>query len=415
MARQPGVADDGLPVGIYEDLVTAAVKRALAPLPAERVELGRLDPADAHDPLAQYLGRLAARVLRAVGGENAERLAEQHRRVNRIIDQLVQLAPDLLSPDVLVEEMTQLLAVLPPASGPSGPRSLDRPEVPLSRSALLMNGRDQPRIGSEIVRELASADEVDLICAFVKWSGLRIVDRALADVIDRGGKIRVLTTAYMGATDRRAVDRLARLGASVKVSYDIRTTRLHAKAWLFRRQSGADTAYVGSSNLSKAALVDGLEWNVRLSAMEQPHVLEAFEAAFDDYWQDTGFESYDPDRDADRLDSALEMERREPSDEEPVPLQLRPFPYQAEVLDQLAAERVIHDRWKNLVVMATGTGKTVVSALDYERLRTAGQAESLLFIAHREELLRQSRSTFRAALRDGSFGEILVSGDVPQG
>lgn len=284
IARQPGVADDGLPTGIYEELVTAAVKRALAPLPPERVEIGRLDPADAHDPLAQYLARLAARVLRAVGGESAERLAEQHRRVNQIVDQLVQLAPDLLSPDVLVDEMSQLLAVLPPAAGPSPPRSIDRPEVPLSRSALLMNGRDQPRIGSEIVRELASADEVDLICAFVKWSGLRIVDRALADVINRGGKVRVLTTAYMGATDRRAVDRLAQLGASVKVSYDIRTTRLHAKAWLFRRRSGADTAYVGSSNLSKAALVDGLEWNVRLSAMEQPHVLEAFEAAFDDYW-----------------------------------------------------------------------------------------------------------------------------------
>ncbi|HZU71994.1 MAG TPA: DEAD/DEAH box helicase family protein [Acidimicrobiales bacterium] len=341
-------------------------------------------------------------------------MAEQLRRINRIIDQLVQLAPDLLSPDVLIAEMRQLLAVLPGSVDPAGPRSIPRPEVPLSRSALLMNGRDQPRIGSEVIRELASADDVKLICAFVKWSGLRIIDDALADVIDRGGKVHVLTTAYMGATERRAIDRLAHLGASVKISYDLRTTRLHAKAWLFRRRSGANTAYVGSSNLSRAALVDGLEWNVRLSGMEQPHVLEAFEAAFDDYWEDPSFEPYDPSSDATRLDKALAAEHHEPLEGELFPLRLSPFPYQAEVLEQLEAERILHDRWQNLVVMATGTGKTVVSALDYERLRSAGQADSLLFIAHREELLRQSRSTFRAALRDGSFGEVLVSGDVPE-
>ena len=418
MAPTPGRgAGDALPAGIYEELVTGAVKRALTLVPADQVELGRLEPADAHDPLAQYLGRLAARVLRSVGGiDDQARLAEQQRRINRVIAELVDLAPEILTQEELVEEMRLLLAIRPPATG-SGPRpAAVRPEVPLSRSALLVNGRDQPRIGSEVNRELSSADEVDLICAFVKWTGLRIVERSIGDLIVRGGRVRVLTTAYMGATDRRAVDRLVQLGASVRISYDVRTTRLHAKAWLFRRRSGADTAYVGSSNLSKVALVDGMEWNVRLSAMEQPHVLEAFEATFDDYWEDSGFEAYDPGRDRDRLDLTLAAERGagENDGEELLSLRLTPFPYQREVLDQLEAERTIHERWQNLVVMATGTGKTVVSALDYERLRSARQVESLLFVAHREELLRQSRSTFRAALRDGAFGEILIGGEVPE-
>lgn len=404
-----------LPTGIYEQLVTRRLRRSLTLLDPDRIELGRLEPADADDPVARYIGSLVARVLRATAGAtDQERLSEQLRRGNLVIQHLAELAPELLDQEELIEEMRQLLSVKPEGVGAGPPRDLRRPEVPLSKSALLVNARDQPRIGSEVNRELSSADEVDLVCAFVKWTGLRIVERSLSELISRGGRIRVLTTAYMGATDRRAVDALIALGADVKVSYDVRTTRLHAKAWLFRRRSGADTAYVGSSNLSKSALVDGLEWNVRLSSMEQPHVTEAFAAAFDDYWEDPGFQTYDPARDRDRLDLTLAAERGERgASEESLSLDLTPYPYQAEVLEQLEAERVLHGRWQNLVVMATGTGKTVVSALDYARLRRAGQVRSLLFVAHREELLRQSRSTFRAALREGSFGETFVAGEVP--
>ena len=166
--------------------------------------------------------------------------------------------------------------------------------MPLSTSALLVNGRDQPRIGHEVQREMASADRVDLLCAFVKWHGLRVLEEHIDALIRRGGELRVITTTYIGATDRRALDRLVELGADVKVSYETRTTRLHAKAWLFHRATGFTTAYVGSSNLSKAALVDGLEWNVRLSDLEQGHLLDTFQATFDEYWDDPAFEPYDP-------------------------------------------------------------------------------------------------------------------------
>ncbi|OEJ20956.1 hypothetical protein AR457_41580 [Streptomyces agglomeratus] len=154
--------------------------------------------------------------------------------------------------------------------------------------------------------ELATADRVDLLCAFVKWYGLRVLEDSLLAARERGVPLRVITTTYMGATDRHALDRLVRdFGAEVKINYEIRSTRLHAKAWLFRRNTGFDTAYVGSSNLSKAALLDGLEWNVRLSSVATPAVLNKFEATFDAYWSESPFESYDPDRDAARLDDAL--------------------------------------------------------------------------------------------------------------
>ncbi|OSC44047.1 hypothetical protein B5181_43530, partial [Streptomyces sp. 4F] len=111
---------------------------------------------------------------------------------------------------------------------------------------------------------------------------------------------------YMGATERRALDRLVdAYGAEVRVNYELRSTRLHAKAWLFGRNSGYHTAYVGSSNLSRAALLHGLEWNVRLSSIATPDVIDKFTTTFDSYWNNPSFEPYDPREDGERLDDAL--------------------------------------------------------------------------------------------------------------
>src|SRR5947209_3069196 len=206
------------------------------------------------------------------------------------------------------------------------------------------------------------------------------------------------------------------MGAEVCVSYETRTTRLHAKAWLFHRQTGFSTAYVGSSNLSKTALLDGVEWNVRIAAVEQPHLLDTFSATFEQYWADPSFEEYVPARDHDRLDRALAAEAGSHPRDLPLEittLDVQPWSYQREILDTLAAEREVHGRWRNLVVMATGTGKTVVAALDYRRLHTHHGVDSILFVAHREELLDQSRTTFRHVMRDGTFGERFVGGERP--
>ena len=191
---------------------------------------------------------------------------------------------------------------------------------------------------------------------------------ARADQARTACRFRVLTTTYIGGTEREALDRLVRdYGAEVKVQYDAARTRLHAKAWLFRRDTGFDTAYVGSSNLSTSALLDGVEWNVRLSIRSTPSLLQKFEATFDAYWNSAEFERYDPDLDRDRLDDALlEASGRRTTDRITLSLsglEVRPYPYQQEMLDAIEAERTVHDRHRNLVVAATGTGKTVVAAL----------------------------------------------------
>jgi superfamily II DNA or RNA helicase len=403
--------------GLYEHLVTDGLSKDLAATVPDLVQLGTLDPADAHETLTRHIAVLASRALRSAGGSDEAAIGRQVELANRIVAAIGDLAPETATTaDTVAEPARTLLAVAEPRTVP-GPASFpDRPATPLSTSALLVNGRGQPRIGYEVTRELASADDVDLLCAFIKWQGLRVLEKALLELRERGGQLRVITTTYMGATDQRALDRLVELGAEVKISYETRTTRLHAKAWLFRRATGMSTAYVGSSNLSRTALTDGLEWNVRLSNVEQAHLLETFAETFDSYWADPSFETYEPARDGNRLREALSAERGGPTDLpiEITSLDVHPYGYQREILDELEAQRTIHNRWRNLVVMATGTGKTVVSALDYKRLRAAGTVERILFIAHREELLIQSLSTFRHVLRQGDFGELYVGGQRPR-
>ena len=255
----------------------------------------------------------------------------------------------------------------------------------------------------------------------MKWHGLRLLEDELGRLRRRQAPLRVITTTYMGATERAALDRLVReLGAEVRIQYDAARTRLHAKAWMFRRETRYDTAYVGSSNLSRAALLDGVEWNVRLSRVATPSLLEKFGATFDTYWNDASFELYDPDRDRDRLDDALaEASGGRQHDRVTISLsglEVRPFAYQQQMLDELAVERDVHDRHRNLVVAATGTGKTVVAALDYRRLcgSTPAERPRLLFVAHRKEILEQSLRTYREVLADPTFGELYVAGARPE-
>ncbi|MGW1875918.1 DUF3427 domain-containing protein [Streptomyces sp. NPDC001975] len=364
---------------------------------------------------------LARHISQAIG----RRLSQlpQDKRVavaNQIIESLAFNSADLGTSDaveLIADGPRQLLAI---AEKEAPGVYAVRPLTPLSETALITNSAEDPSLGSELRAELATADRIDLLCAFVKWYGLRVLEDSLRAAKERNVQIRVITTTYIGATDRHALDRLVRdFGAEVKVNYEIRSTRLHAKAWLFRRKSGFDTAYVGSSNLSKAALLDGLEWNVRLSSVATPTVLNKFEATFDAYWNDISFETYDPDADSDRLDRALAQASGTGSTTDLKinlsGLEVRPYPHQQDMLERLTIERELRGRDRNLLVAATGTGKTVMAAIDYRNLRRklAEENPRLLFVAHRKEILKQSLRTYREVLDDASFGEYLYTNEDP--
>lgn len=390
--------------------MTESLARALESVPLDRLELSDLDPAEAPERLAQFAGNQ----FRVVLGDD-QTSSDQAAAVN---EALFLVDPDSVDS---VDLPARVLEGIKPVSTAGSVLELPpRPTTPFSQSDLLVNAEGQPNIGSELKAELASADRVDLICAFVIWSGVRQLREALEDVVRRGGQVRVITTTYMGATEKRAVDELHALGAEVRVALDARTTKLHAKAWLLERDSGLNTAYVGSSNLSHTALFDGLEWNVRLSSLDARHVIDRVRMTFESHWASEHFEEYDPEKNGDELEKALiQHDRRSLGESSTITfanLEVRPYPHQDRMLETLRFERERRDHHRNLVVAATGTGKTVVAALDYRRLeRTLGARPSLLFVAHREEILRQSLATYRAVMRDGSFGEIHGGGRVARG
>ena len=214
------------------------------------------------------------------------------------------------------------------------------------------------------------------------------------------------------------MDELARLpGCEVRVSLDGRRTRLHAKAWLFQRKTGFGSAYVGSANLSGAALTGGLEWTVKLTQRAQEALFARAVAHFETLWADSEFQRYDPDNVEHRQALAAALGRESFGGEPSATISffdLQPKSYQLEMLEQLTTERA-HGRNRNLLVAATGTGKTVVAAFDYRNTcRIEGGRPRLLFVAHREEILRQAMRTYREVLRDPEFGDLLTGSHQPE-
>jgi superfamily II DNA or RNA helicase len=194
---------------------------------------------------------------------------------------------------------------------------------------------------------------------------------------------------------------------AIRVSYDTERTRLHAKAYHFRRDSGFSTAYIGSANMSQAAMTSGLEWNLKVTAQDMPHILDKFLAEFETYWNSHEFVSFNAEEPF-VFREAIKHARRQQGIA-PVFFDISPHPFQERILDALESERCVHGHWRNLVVAATGTGKTVVAAFDFKRFFEKKQRQArLLFVAHRKEILEQAVGTFRAVLRVPDFGELLV-------
>jgi superfamily II DNA or RNA helicase/HKD family nuclease len=405
-----------LTAGLRDEVLTAAARDALRDLDDGLVHRSELEAPEAPDRLARHLAAVAQRVLRRLN-DRAATAEDQARIINRAVELLAAGEAD--ERDLLALPPDLLTGIAERPVGLGDPYLPPRPSIPLSANELLVNGHGQPAIGQQLQSELPSAVGVDLLVSFVIWSGVRTLLDELKHLVERDGRLRVITTTYMGATEPKALTELVRAGAEVRVAYDADRTKLHAKAWLLHRPGGLTTAFLGSSNVSFTALHQGLEWNVRLSEGEARSLVDRMRATFESYWGDDAFEPYDPEQDAERLEAALGRQRqskRPAIGSGYVPLDVHPLHHQERLLEQLQVQRDRHDRHRNLLVAATGTGKTVMAALDYRRLRAQyGTDLSLLFVAHRRRILDQSRATFATVLKDRQFGEILGDGERPQG
>lgn len=408
--------------GIYEKVVSKKIAEALKNPELITVVEG-MDADEAARYLSEYLQKLIQLYLKDMsdGDEKDDRLHNEVQFANQIVRLMCD--SDIGQEDEVDEPGRLLTEVLPIKNSAAAAKShmhIVRPETSISRPFLFTNSRKDPLIASELRKEAASADRIDLLVSFIRWSGFTILRPVLREFTEGGGKLRVITTTYMGATEARAVEELSLLpNTCVKLSYNVKETRLHAKAYIFHRRSGYSTAYIGSSNLSHAAICEGMEWNVKVTQQASPEIIQKIGATFETYWnmkEFIPFQGTDEENDRLREELARASGRKYKSKSTKYTFEIRPYTYQQEILDELEAERTIHNQYRNLIVAATGTGKTAIAAFDYARLQESRRPKPtrLLFVAHRKEILDQSIAAFRQVLRDPYFGELCVGGNVPE-
>lgn len=420
-------------IGLYEELLTARLKTQLQGLVLTiAAEKDGFDEAKLRDLLEAACAKAIHEALTAIllleGAKAADRAARIDSALSLVNALLKASAGFGRTIDVLETPPQVLLAADEPAEPAAGAGagepfaalSSARPLTKFSGTSLLTGEANEVRLQSELYREIQSAERIDWLVSFIRDSGVKKLLPALSAFAARGGRIRVLTTTYTGATQLDAVLRLARLpNAQVRIAYSHQRAPMHAKAYLFSRPHGLSTAYVGSANLSETAQTRGLEWTMKLTESAQPEILAEMSMTFDDYFENdalfTPFDPEDPQSIEAFLASQREQKRRyAPGGGEAAGLgralpvvNLRPYPYQQALLDKIASARTLRGEVRSLVVAATGTGKTMIAAFDYRAWRRTHPSSRLLFVAHRAEILEQALGTFRLVLGDANFGSRL--------
>jgi len=406
--------------GIYEELVTKLVNHKIEELDKATFQIKKtdIDKSEAAQILSSHIGKSVRHALTLIKGDDI--LDTQIEIANKIIQFLKdEFKKEDFEEDLIETEGKILKAVFSKIDTHFSDLDLHLKEItPYTRlihSELFTGGNSGTSLESELRKEILSSNKIELLVSFIKWQGIRILEKELIDFTKRGGKLRVITTTYVGATDSKAVEFLSSLeNTEIKVSYNTGNERLHAKAYLFLRNSGFHTGYIGSSNFSRSALTDGLEWNLKITTNEVSHIIDKFRKTFESYWQNLEFETFNKTIHGEKLKSALKQGKfsKEYSNSTTF-FDIKPFPYQNEILEKLEVERTVHNRYNNLIVAATGTGKTVISAFDYKNFQLNNKSSKLLFIAHRKEILQQAMATFQGILKDNNFGQLWVDGIEP--
>lgn len=400
--------------GIYENIINQEVERNIQETEAHQLVCLReqIDAAESSKILADYLAKAIRQKL-----EDTENVHDRMTLVNRILAEygLVEDVQIADTSNLLTEVMTQQKDLLQKHSR----SETVRPQSGFRVSNLFTGGNSVLSLGEEIRREIASADEIYFIVSFLKLSGLRLLFDDLKNFCQREGtRLRIITTTYCGATEVKAVQQLSELPhTEIRISYHTEIERLHAKAYIFMRNSGMHTAYIGSSNLSKSAQTDGLEWNMRVTSIENPHIIKTALATFNQYWNSSNFEDFRVGG-LEKFQNELHQNTFKEKSDVFIYQRYALLPHQKQILDKLKVEREECGNFRNLIVAATGTGKTVISAFDYQGFHHSqsekGRTSRILFTAHREEILRQSLYTYRSVLQDANFGTLWVGNEAPQ-
>jgi superfamily II DNA or RNA helicase/HKD family nuclease len=413
---------NGLPIeGLYDSVVDARLQALLDAARRAGIDVavrelkgrdGRL--------LARELAAAVIEAIEAKLGSDQAATDADIALVNRLLRELQQSAGD---------DESAATQVLPYVLERIGPRA-DLSPPDLSDHGLLTGREGTESLLVQLKRELATCNRVDWLVSFIKLAAVRMLQPEIEAFLTRGGAMRVVTTAYMGATDPKALEELAAISCAhgsrlqIRFSRESDATRLHAKAYIHARDSGFGSAYIGSANLSRPALTEGLEWTVRLSQAASPGLWSKIEETFEQWWGDPDFVEYGLTPGHPTHAQFRELIAREKGafaqgagdQVSSLPIfDLQPKPFQQAILDRIAVEREELGRSRHLVVAATGTGKTMIAAFDYrafaeKHASAEGRAPRMLYVAHSERILKQARLSFAQVVRDLNFGGLLVGG-----
>jgi len=273
--------------------------------------------------------------------------------------------------------------------------------LPHDRS-LIAGGEDS--LIRHLLPHIDKARAVDLAVSFVLESGARLLQPHLQEMLNRSGRLRLITSDYLDVTDPIALRRLMDLegDAELKV-FEASSVGFHPKSWVFHLEDQSGVAIVGSSNLSATALRTGVEWNYRVCSPESGQGWQDVVDGFDALIQRPEVR----DLDHDWIDR-YERRRTRPSPEAPghvdVAPEPDPLPPTPHAIQVAALQALQETRFKGftagLVVLATGLGKTWLSAFD----TSEPQFKRVLFVAHREEILSQAMETYRRCRPTARFG-----------
>lgn len=334
--------------GIYEQVINQLLSIEIHEAKDRKIiDMKKMDPEESSQILASYFQEVVRRALSYVPS-NKERLQKQIDICNQLIHSLEQMLPAEDLDEYVIQPDNQLLWEVKEKVDHGLPHIHSAPSVrpltSISQSSLFTGSLHEPSLVSEFKKEIQTSDQIDILVSFVKWSGIRLILDDLREFTN-DKKLRVITTSYMGATDYKAIEELSKLpNTEIKVSYDTKRTRLHAKAYIFHRRSGFTTAYIGSSNLSNAAVSSGLEWNVKATEKDSKGVVNKCKGTFETYWNDKEFMYFTPDN-GQQLKQALIAERRgDYGHEDSFTFEVEPYAFQKEILEELEAERKIHQK-----------------------------------------------------------------------
>ena len=399
--------------GIREDLINVKLEKELLNCKNIKTEKAVLLDNESPKMLAMYVYKLVKKVLSGMSLDSDNNIIDkQISLVNNVIDIIADEYEydglKISKPEILkyVLDETEIDKIT------SKKKEVVIPQTSISHSSIFTGAYKEPIYYTEIQKEILSCDRVDIIISFIRLSGLRLIYNQLKEFTENGGKLRVITTVYMGATEAKAIKQLSELkNTEVKISYETKSSRLHTKSYIFHRDNGFTTAYIGSSNISYSAMTSGLEWNMKVTNQDLDDVISNMIAQYNVYWESSEFELYSQS-DYDKLCDALKKEN-DSVDIDKITT-LKPYRYQQLVLDKVEAERKIHNNYKNLLVCPTGVGKTAIAGFDYKRFKEENHRSRLLFIAHRKEILEQSLKCFRKVLNDSNFGDLMVDNYEPE-